>query len=111
MNPEDTQKYIEMGKNAFSIGKHSVDEFRKITKSKTFDCGNDTPWHWFVNGWNESHEGVKIQQRKNDKVDEFMAELRVLCKKYNARISSGCGCCGAGIYVNDNDYGMTDNNE
>lgn len=41
-----------------------------------------------------------------EKKEEFLEKLQKLCDEYNASISTGCGCCDAGLYIDDKDFSL-----
>jgi hypothetical protein len=55
----------------------------------------------FNKGFNDAHRDY---WHKTLEVDNFIKELEDLCKKYDAHISFGCGCCGAGSNINGFDF-------
>lgn len=52
----------------------------------------------FSNGFNQAKYDYWYEKLK---VKDFIVELKDICLKYKVDISFGCGCCGAGLYVND----------
>lgn len=100
MNKEEL---IELGRKSFTPTGHCCDEYRKIFNIKDHsDYG--TRWAHFLEGWTTSLELIQDQQRKDYKVDEFIDELTILCKKYNASICAGDYESGA--QINDYHFGL-----
>lgn len=46
-------------------------------------------WSDFMKGWNSVYHDTQASKRKEYKVDEFLSELELLCKKYGVSITSG----------------------
>lgn len=66
--------------------------------------GGDPIWVSYVNGQANKQREIDAKNYKDYKLDEFEAELKVLCKKYDVKINFGCGCCGAGARCKDLEF-------
>jgi len=104
----DYDEAKKLGSKLFDSRLHSVNVYRQVYELSLNqqsvplynECYGER-WQAFSAGWNEEYQKFKDNQRKEYKVDEFLAEIYAVCKKYNATISSGCGCCGAGGNIKD----------
>ena len=107
----DSDEIKKLGTDSFNPKSFAGEVYKDIYKLSAED--QRTPnysgaygdrWKFFCEGWNLSHKKYKEQQRKDLKVEEFLEKLKVLCKEYNASVSSGCGCCGAGGHIEDYEF-------
>jgi hypothetical protein len=93
-------EYYQKGRDAglsAKYTKHGAPEAFQDIFNKKPECPS-FEWDDFFYGF---EKGTELRLSKQFKVKEFLEELNALCKKYNAVISTGCGCCGAGFTIGD----------
>jgi hypothetical protein len=94
----DQQQYYDKGVEMTRTGHSTYEGYVKAYGVKPDDT-NRAAWYVFNDGANTVHAEVKAAKRIEYRVDEFLAKLNALCAEYDAEISTGCGCCGAGLTV------------
>ncbi len=72
-------------------------------QSRGFDVVGNIPNNERVTQFDKGyHDAMKDYLQEVVGISAFIEELEVLCKKHNAFISSGCGCCiEAGGWIQD----------
>ncbi len=98
------QSYHDAGAAAGRARQDMYQAYTAFHGSEAIVCAE---WTAFAQGVQSVLAEVALEKRVEYKVEELLTKLRALCIEYDASISFGCGCCGAGLMVKDLEVGDT----